>query len=51
MATCSVSAGSLVNDLTGTGAAQAITVFGRIPAGQAPMAGIYSDRITVTVNF
>jgi len=44
-------AGSVVNNLTGTGAAQAITVFGRIPAGQAPMAGIYSDRITVTVNF
>ena len=44
-------AGSVVNNLTGTGAAQTLTVFGRIPAGQAPMAGIYSDRITVTVNF
>lgn len=45
------SGGSVVNNLTGTGTAQAITVFGRIPAGQAPASGIYNDLITVTVTF
>jgi spore coat protein U-like protein len=36
---------------TGTGAAQAITVYGRIPAGQFVTAGAYTDTITATVTF
>jgi spore coat protein U-like protein len=36
---------------TGTGAAQAFTVFGRIPAGQFVAAGSYSDTVTVTLTF
>jgi spore coat protein U-like protein len=37
--------------VTGVGTAQAVTVFGRIPAGQFPQAGEYSDTITVTLTF
>lgn len=36
---------------TGTGAAQAITVYGRIPTGQAPALGAYADSVTVTITF
>ena len=36
---------------TGTGAAQSITVFGRIPTGQAPAIGAYADSVTVTITF
>jgi spore coat protein U-like protein len=43
--------GSSVNTLTGTGAAQAIPVYGRIPTGQTPAIGIYSDTILVTLSF
>jgi spore coat protein U-like protein len=43
--------GSSVNTLTGTGAAQAIPVYGRIPTGQTPAIGIYSDTILVTLTF
>jgi spore coat protein U-like protein len=35
----------------GSGAAQTLTVYGRIPAGQAPAAGVYSDTVTVTVSY
>lgn len=35
--------------MIGDGAAQAITVYGRIPAGQAGPVGNYTDTITVTV--
>ena len=36
----------------GTGSAQALTVFGRIPAGQrTPRPGTFLDTITVTVTF
>ena len=44
-------AGSSVNSLTGTGAPQAIPVFGRIPTGQAPATGTYNDTILVTLTF
>ena len=44
-------AGSTVNSVTGTGAPQAIPVFGRIPAGQSPAIGTYSDTILVTLTF
>jgi spore coat protein U-like protein len=43
--------GSAINALTGTGAAQAISVFGRIPTGQSPAIGTYSDTILVTLTF
>lgn len=36
---------------TATGAAEAHTVYGRIPAGQYVTAGSYSDTITVTVTY
>ncbi|HBK47234.1 MAG TPA: spore coat protein [Xanthomonadaceae bacterium] len=37
---------------TGNGAAQAITVYGRIPAGQTDVtAGTYQDTITATIEF
>jgi spore coat protein U-like protein len=43
--------GSAVNSLTGTGNAQAIPVYGRIPSGQSPATGIYNDTIQVTLTF
>lgn len=36
---------------TGTGAAQNLTVYGQIPAGQFPTPGSYTDTITVTVTY
>jgi spore coat protein U-like protein len=36
---------------TGNGAAQPLTVFGRVAAAQFVTAGAYSDRITVTVSY
>jgi spore coat protein U-like protein len=36
---------------TGTGAAQAISVYGRVPTQTAPAAGAYSSTITATVTF
>jgi spore coat protein U-like protein len=36
---------------TGTGAAQTLTVHGRLPAAQNAPAGSYSDTITVTVTY
>jgi len=36
---------------TGTGSAQALTIYGRIPALQSVTPGAYSDLITVTVTF
>ena len=41
---------SLLNG-SGSGAAQAIPVYGRIPAGQTPGTGNYSDMVTVTITF
>jgi spore coat protein U-like protein len=35
----------------GTGIGQPITVFGKVPTGQFPTAGAYSDTITVTVTY
>lgn len=45
------SQGSFVNAQTGTGSAQNLTVFGRIPSGQQPALGTYSDTILVTLTF
>lgn len=36
---------------TGTGAAQALTIYGRVPALQSVNPGAYSDLVTVTVTF
>jgi spore coat protein U-like protein len=36
---------------TGTGAADAVTVFGRIPASQNVGAGSYQDTVTATITF
>lgn len=36
---------------TGTGSAQTLVVYGRMPASQTPGAGVYSDTITVTVTY
>jgi spore coat protein U-like protein len=36
---------------TGTGAAQSITVYGKIASGTIPAAGTYTDTITVSMNF
>lgn len=37
---------------TGTGSAQASTIFGRIPSGQTTLpAGSYADTVTVTVTY
>lgn len=36
---------------TGNGAAQALTVYGRIPVGQYVTAGAYSDVVTATVTY
>jgi spore coat protein U-like protein len=36
---------------TGNGAAQAVTVYGRIPPSQFVAAGSYTDHVTVTVNY
>jgi spore coat protein U-like protein len=36
---------------TGAGSAQSLTVYGRIPAGQSPAPGSYSDSVVVTVEY
>ena len=36
---------------TGTGSAQSVTVYGRVPAPQVPAPGSYSDTITVTITY
>jgi spore coat protein U-like protein len=43
--------GSDTQSGTGTGTAQAITVYGRVPTQNAPAAGAYSSTITATVTF
>ena len=37
--------------VTNTVAAQLITVYGQVAAGQSPTPGSYSDTITATVNY
>lgn len=36
---------------TGTGAAQSLTVYGRVPSQSSQPVGVYSDTITVTVTY
>jgi spore coat protein U-like protein len=42
---------SSLSNQTGTGAAQTITVYGRISSGQTPAIGSYTDTVTVTISF
>lgn len=44
------SGGALVSG-TGSGAAQSLTVYGRIAAQQTSIAGSYTDTVTVTVTY
>jgi spore coat protein U-like protein len=44
-------AGTVVSTMTGTGAAQTLTAFGSIAAGQTPVIGVYTDTVTVAVVF
>jgi spore coat protein U-like protein len=36
---------------TGTGLTQNLTVYGRIASGQTPLAGVYTDTVTVTLTY
>lgn len=36
---------------TGTGAAQTVNVYGRVPSGQSVPAGSYADTVTVTLTY
>lgn len=36
---------------TGTGSAQTLNVYGRIPAGQLPPPGAYTDTVTATITY
>lgn len=36
---------------TGSGLLQSLTVYGRIPASQTPLAGAYTDNVTVTLTY
>lgn len=38
-------------NLTGNGAVQLSTVYGRIPAGAVPATGSYNDNVTITVTY
>jgi spore coat protein U-like protein len=37
--------------VSGSGLLQTITVYGRIPAGQTPIVGVYTDTVTVTLTY
>jgi spore coat protein U-like protein len=43
--------GAELVDGTGTGSAQTLTVYGRLPGSQSLIAGAYTDTITVTVTY
>lgn len=43
--------GSSTQTGTGTGSAQTMTVYGRVPAQTTPPAGNYADTVTVTVTY
>lgn len=44
-------AGTVTAAGTGSGSAQSLTVYGRVPISQFVTAGNYTDRITVTVTY
>lgn len=43
--------GANVSNGVGNGAAQTVTAYGQIPAGQLVTPGAYSDTITATINY
>lgn len=43
--------GSNTLNKTGSGTIRTHTIYGRVPTGQTPAAGSYSDRVTVTVQY
>lgn len=43
--------GTSTSTVTGNALAQTTTVYGRIPTGQAPALGAYTDAVTVTLTF
>jgi len=43
--------GSIAASGTGTGSAQTLTVYGRIPTSQFPKVDSYKDTINVTINY
>lgn len=43
--------GTTIYSGTGTGLAQNIIVYGRIPSGQNPAVGSYTDTVNVTISF
>lgn len=43
--------GSVTVGGVGTGGGQNFTIFGRIPRGQKPEPGHYSDNVAITINF
>jgi spore coat protein U-like protein len=45
------SLGTFTRAYTGTGSAETLTVYGRVPTQTTPAAGAYSDTITMTVTF
>ena len=45
------SSGTLLQSGSGNGAVAPLQIYGRIPAGQNPPAGAYSDTLTVTVTY
>jgi spore coat protein U-like protein len=36
---------------TGTGIVQSLTIYGRIPGGQSPLSGVYSDTVTIMLTY
>ena len=46
-----VAAGTDTASGTGTGSAQSLTVYGRVPSGQTVAPGGYADTVTVTVTY
>ena len=44
-------AGASTQNYVGTGASQALTIFGQIPAAQAEPAGAFADPVIATVTF
>ena len=45
------SSGTVLQSGTGNGAVAPLKIYGRIPAGQNPPSGAYSDTLTVTVTY
>lgn len=43
--------GEIMSGLTGNGANQSYTVYGRVPAQTTPAAATYTDTVTVTVTY